>query len=307
MKKLFSFLLLFTSLFCQAQTATEIGHILEGTATDLFSIGAATQNTLGNNMFNEVAGAASTNVISGGPISYRSFNCQIVASAGISAGAIIFEGGNDSTNYTPLTVYDDAAVTGTPIIAAVTIAANTRRYFSGKVMYKFIRCRISTAFTGGTIQAFTRFSPYDYTPRITTVGNPTTGNLLTTATISGTPTYQEVTGTTNSSTSTALNSAATTNATALKASAGLVYTLAAHNTTATTKYIRLYNKATAPTVGTDIPVWVIAIPAISSKEIVFDVGLKFATGIGYAITGGATATDATAVAAGDVQLLINWQ
>lgn len=115
------------------------------------------------------------------------------------------------------------------------------------------------------------------------------------------------TGTTNGTTTTTLNSAATTNAANVKATAGLVFNISVMNTSAATKYVRLYNKATAPTVGTDVPVMVIAVPATSSKEITINYGLKFATGIGYSITNAAGATDATAVAAGDVQLLINWQ
>ncbi len=115
------------------------------------------------------------------------------------------------------------------------------------------------------------------------------------------------TGTTNGTTTTALNSAATTNATVLKATAGMVFYIGLHNTTAAAKYFRLYNKATAPTVGTDVPVQIITVPANSSKELTINYGLKFATGIGYAITNAATVLDATAVAAGDVLLTINWQ
>jgi len=111
----------------------------------------------------------------------------------------------------------------------------------------------------------------------------------------------------NGNTSTAVNSAATTNAAFAKASAGTIYSISAMNTSAATKYVRIYNKASAPTVGTDVPVLVIAIPATSSKELSFGVGLTFGTGIAYAITNAAGVTDATAVVAGDVQLLINWQ
>jgi hypothetical protein len=107
-------------------------------------------------------------------------------------------------------------------------------------------------------------------------------------------------------TQTTVNSAASTNAANVKATAGNVYTIFANNASAAAKYVRLYNKATAPTVGTDVPVRVITIPASSSKEIALTVPLRFATGIGYAITGGAATLDATAVAAGDVQLALDW-
>jgi len=56
------------------------------------------------------------------------------------------------------------------------------------------------------------------------------------------------------------SSAATTNATSAKASAGEVHVILATNTTATVKYLKLYNKASAPTVGTDTPILTIALP-----------------------------------------------
>jgi hypothetical protein len=108
-------------------------------------------------------------------------------------------------------------------------------------------------------------------------------------------------------TNSTVNAAASTNSTLVKGAAGQIKQLFAFNASAATKYIRLYDKATAPTVGTDAPVIVIAVPATSSKELIFgdNTGLPFKTGIGLAITGGAARLDATAVAAGDVQLYVN--
>jgi hypothetical protein len=103
-----------------------------------------------------------------------------------------------------------------------------------------------------------------------------------------------------------VNALATTNAAVVKASAGRVHSIQAFNAAAATKYVRLYDKASAPTVGTDIAMRVIAIPATSSKEIAFPGADTYANGIAIAITGAAAATDATAVAAGDVQLTINY-
>jgi hypothetical protein len=78
------------------------------------------------------------------------------------------------------------------------------------------------------------------------------------------------------------------------------------NASATTKYVRLFNLATAPTVGTSVPIMVVAVPATSSKEIEYVPAVRFGTGLAVAITGGAAATDSTAVAAGDVQLLVSY-
>src|SRR5690242_4134795 len=51
-----------------------------------------------------------------------------------------------------------------------------------------------------------------------------------------------------------LISAATTNATNIKASAGQVYGYDIYNNNAAVRFVKFYNKATAPTVGTDTPI-----------------------------------------------------
>jgi len=97
-----------------------------------------------------------------------------------------------------------------------------------------------------------------------------------------------------------VHSAATTNATSVKASAGTIGGIYVTNTNAAVRYLKLYNKASAPTVGTDVPVWTIAIPANSERDIPIPGGMAFSTGIAFAITTGAADTDATAVAANEI-------
>lgn len=97
-----------------------------------------------------------------------------------------------------------------------------------------------------------------------------------------------------------LASAATTNATSVKASAGNLYRIFAANNSGAVKFLKLYNKASSPTVGTDTPVTTIAIPANSVVSIGLDFPMSFATGIAYAITGAVADNDTTAVAANDV-------
>lgn len=104
-------------------------------------------------------------------------------------------------------------------------------------------------------------------------------------------------------TSSAATSAASTNATSVKASAGQVYGWAIFNTTSVNKYVKLYNKASAPTVGTDTPFMRILVPPSGGTNVWFGNGIPLGTGIAYAITGGAADTDTTSVAANDV--LIN--
>src|SRR5574343_324856 len=100
-----------------------------------------------------------------------------------------------------------------------------------------------------------------------------------------------------------LISAATTNATSVKASAGQLYSIIAIGTTANIRYLKFYNKASAPTVGTDIPVLTIPIPGNTQGAglaIHFTVGTVFTTGIAFAITAGVGDADSAAVGAGDV-------
>lgn len=96
-------------------------------------------------------------------------------------------------------------------------------------------------------------------------------------------------------------SAATTNATTVKASAGRIYGYSFANFTAAWKFVRFYNKATAPTVGTDAPLMTVAVPPNGTADFEQTVPISFATGIGYSITGAVADLDATAVAAADVQ------
>jgi hypothetical protein len=95
---------------------------------------------------------------------------------------------------------------------------------------------------------------------------------------------------------------ATTNATALKTGAGNVYAFFLCGSTAvgSTVYFKFYDKASAPVVGTDTPLF--TVPVISTTtlagwvDIEVDPGITFKNGIAFAITGGVADSDATAVA-----------
>lgn len=98
-------------------------------------------------------------------------------------------------------------------------------------------------------------------------------------------------------------SEAGTNATSVKGSAGQVYAIFATNVNAAARYLKLYNKASAPTVGTDTPVATLLIPghtAGSGLHLKIDHGLEFTAGIAFALTTGAADADTGAVAAGDL-------
>lgn len=99
-------------------------------------------------------------------------------------------------------------------------------------------------------------------------------------------------------------SAASTNATSLKASAGNVHGIYAHNTNASPRYLKLYDKASAPTVGTDTPVLTLPIPGNTAGAgfvlPLSALGVTFTNGIAYALTTGVADSDTAAVAANEI-------
>lgn len=97
-----------------------------------------------------------------------------------------------------------------------------------------------------------------------------------------------------------LSAAATTNATSVKASAGTLLGIKGHNARASAVYLKLYNKAAAPTVGTDTPVLTIYLPASTSFALDWPRGFSFATGIALALTTGSADADTGALTAADI-------
>lgn len=114
-------------------------------------------------------------------------------------------------------------------------------------------------------------------------------------------------GTIATPTASNINSLATTNANIVKASAGSVYNIAISNIGASPRYVKLYNKATAVTVGTDIPVLTIVVPAGALVQNNFGIlGHRFTVGIGLAITSSAIDSDTTVIGANEVKILTSF-
>jgi len=103
-----------------------------------------------------------------------------------------------------------------------------------------------------------------------------------------------------------LSSAASTNATCLKNSPGTIYSLFIHNNSGSARYLRLYDKASAPVVGTDTPIAIIQVTPSVSKEMCLAHGITFRTGIAFALTNGGDLTNSTAVAADAIHLHIDY-
>lgn len=105
-----------------------------------------------------------------------------------------------------------------------------------------------------------------------------------------------INGATN--TSRILSAAASTNATSAKASAGSVHGISGYNAAAAGRYLKFYDKASAPTVGTDTPRKTVYLPATTA----FAISMRdyYATGIAYALTTGVADNDTGALTAADI-------
>jgi hypothetical protein len=107
-----------------------------------------------------------------------------------------------------------------------------------------------------------------------------------------------------------LISAASTNATSVKASAGQLYNVQAFNTNAAARFLKIYNKASAPTVGTDTPVAVYLLPGASAGAgcvIEISNGLALGSGLAFALTTGIADSDTGAVGANEVVVNLQYK
>jgi hypothetical protein len=108
-----------------------------------------------------------------------------------------------------------------------------------------------------------------------------------------------------------LNSLATTNIALILTGTSGMQGLYATNTGAAVAFVKLYNKATAPVLASDVPAMIIPVPAaaagvpgVAHVSPGFS-GFRFALGLGIAITGLVADTDTTAVLAGQVKVILS--
>lgn len=83
-----------------------------------------------------------------------------------------------------------------------------------------------------------------------------------------------------------------------------------NNKNAGTVYLKLYNKATAATVGTDTPLLTIGIPPTVTgglSQLVFEEGISFSAGISLGATTAAAVADTGAPGANDVNVTLLYE
>ena len=112
----------------------------------------------------------------------------------------------------------------------------------------------------------------------------------------------------NSNNTWRLVSAGTTNSNLVNGSGTRLNGFLAINTSGSSKYLKFYDKATAPTVGTDTPKITILIPANTLSPVYLPFGdirgVWFSNGLGIGITGAVGDSDSTNISAGDIYLTV---
>lgn len=106
-----------------------------------------------------------------------------------------------------------------------------------------------------------------------------------------------------------LISAGSTNFTNIKNTGGQVYNIVATNTNASARYLKLYNKSSTPS-SSDTPAITLCIPGNTSGagiNIKVEQGIAFASGIGIGLTTDSAANSTSAVAAGEIIVLLTYQ
>lgn len=221
-------------------------------------------------------------------------------SAAMAAGAFIFEGSNDSidgsdgTWFTLQAVRSDSNTIETGR-ATSSLAAGAGQAYAWELSInavRWFRIRCTTTLTTNAIASWTIVRGSYATEPIPAVQ---THGISGTVTVAGTVTVGALPSGTSFK---ALGLAATTGA-VVKASAGNLMELSLFNPTAATIFFKLYDKATAPAAATDsaLLLHTIEVPTLVSRSLEFgNLGKRFGTGLGYALTAGAGNTDNAAPA-----------
>jgi hypothetical protein len=163
--------------------------------SDLFFTGSA-QSVSQNNII--TGGAAATDCLG-----YRSFSAQLSMTA--TAGTLFFEGSNDNSSFQVVPVFQQNALNGTPFTTAISASVSNFIY-TGSLPFRYLRIRIASSLTGGTVTAHVKLSPIAFVPTVMSVAQNTASNLN--CTVAGTVTAGVSAATLGTVTSTDIASAA---------------------------------------------------------------------------------------------------
>ena len=211
---------------------------------------------------------------------YKFISLQLT---GTWSGTVSFQGSNDGGTFYPI-------VTSNPSggLANGESSTTENRLVKIPTIYKFVRIRV-TAYTSGIVEGVAYGHRDENSSGLIAAIGPVTLNSETTKKIGnvglladGTPSYQK------------FISATGLNPTLVKASPAKLTILNIVNGAATLRYFKIYNKASAPTVGTDIPLITITLPTGSSSfTLPAFIGIDFSVGLSFACTLGVADSDTT--------------
>jgi hypothetical protein len=214
---------------------------------------------------------------------YKFISLQLT---GTWVGTVSFQGSNDGGTFYPI-------VTSNPSggLANGETSTTENRLVKVPTIYKFVRIRV-TAYTSGIVEGIAYGHRDENSSGLIAAIGPVTLNAETTKKIGNVgilqgadPDYEKIISDT------------TTNATAVSSVPVNVSILHLVNTGDGVRFVKLYNKASAPTVGTDVPLITIGIPAVQNSSFMLPAlqGINFSIGLSYAITLGAADSDTTAL------------
>lgn len=102
-----------------------------------------------------------------------------------------------------------------------------------------------------------------------------------------------------------VHSAATTNPTVVRAGVATLGMIEVYNLSASYRFLKLYDKASAPNPAVDTPIWTIPLEPSGGYDKL-PKPINFTNGIAYLITGAVADNDATAIGAADVTGVLGW-
>lgn len=292
----------------QVVTAVDVVPVAQSiTAQDIVSATATGANGQGIITGIPTAGSANTLTISGD----SSFAILI---AGTWTGTLQFERSLDAgasytvigafsagTSFIVATATANGAFHGNAS-SATNIRVRSTAAWTGTASVKLLAgAGVGTITVGNPLRLFDRVSGVEHSIKAASTPAAATDTAFV---VSLSPNSPVTLGTPTAFT---LSSAATTNATSVKTTAGTAFQIVASNVGAAAAFLKLFNLATAPTVGTSVPVLTVPIPASGVVSVPFGaLGMRFGTGIAFDITNLVADADATVIAAAQVKVMVSY-
>tara|TARA_R110000803_G_scaffold145979_2_gene211826 strand:+ start:1075 stop:1950 length:876 start_codon:yes stop_codon:yes gene_type:complete len=214
---------------------------------------------------------------------YKFISLQLT---GTWEATVTFQGSNDGGTFYPIVTSNPS---GGQAVGESSTTVN--RLVKVPTIYKFMRIRI-TSYTSGIVEGVAYGHRDENSSGLIAAIGPVTLNAETTKKIGnvgiesqGTPSYHKIISV----------SGATLSANLVSSNPSKMTILHLVNGVATLRYFKLYNKASSPVVGTDVPFITVALSPNSASSFTLPafVGIDFSIGLSYGITLGVADNNTT--------------